>query len=104
MTHQVANTILAQLGGNRFLAMTGAYSLTGSADALSMRIPQKRGGVFGVRVTLDADDTYTLVALKSAGSITKGDFHTVESYKESGLYHDMLQAAFTEATGLAVSL
>ena len=71
----VANTILAQLGGRKFLAMTGAYSLTGSADTLSMRLPSKstKNKVGGMRITLDPDDTYTLVAIKLTGSFAKGN-------------------------------
>lgn len=101
----VANTILAQLGGHKFLAMTGAYSLAGSADTLSMRLPKKSPkNVSGVRITLDASDTYTLVAIKLAGSFKRGNLHTVESYKESGLYFDQLADAFTAATGLLTRL
>ena len=35
---QVANTILAQLGGGHFLVMTGAKNLVGSDNSLSMRL------------------------------------------------------------------
>ena len=106
MTHQVPQIILAQLGGQRFLAMTGAYSLTGSADALSMRLPVKstKNGCGGVRITLDSDDTYTLVAIKLAGSFAKGNVRAVECFKESGIYCDQLAEMFTEATGLYTSL
>lgn len=97
----VAQTILAQLGGHRFLAMTGAYSLTHSADSLSMRLSMRAArGVGGVRITLDGNDTYTLIAFK----MKRGTFEVVESYHESGLYFDQLQEAFTEATGLLCTL
>jgi hypothetical protein len=100
MTHTVPQTILAQLGGRKFLAMTGAYSLTGSADALSMRLPRGPNGarVGGVRITLDPNDTYTVVTFKLRG------MKIVESFKESGIYCDMLAETFTEATGLYISL
>jgi hypothetical protein len=100
MTYQVPQIILEQLGGKRFLAMTGAYSLTGSADALSMRLPRGPAGkrVGGVRITLDPSDTYTLVAFKLCG------MKVVESFRESGIYCDQLAETFTEATGLYTSL
>jgi hypothetical protein len=98
---EVANTILEQLGGRRFLTMTGAYSLTGSADTLGMRLPQNatKGKVGGVRITLDPSDTYTVVAFRLRGALD-----VVESYRMSGVYADMLRDVFTEATGLYTSL
>lgn len=99
----VADTILQQLGGRRFITMTGAYSLSGSEDTLSMRLPQ-RGRMVGVRVTLDPSDTYTLTVIKSVGSLKRGNFRTVEAFKQSNVYCDQLQDVFTEATGLATSL
>lgn len=102
----VANTILEQLGGRKFLAMTGAYSLTGSADTLSMRLPSKmtKDNIGGVRITLDPSDTYTLVAIKLTGSFKRGNLRTVEAFKESGIYCDQLAETFTEATGLYTRL
>ena len=38
MTHLVAHNILAQLGGNRFVTMTGASNLTSREDGLSFKI------------------------------------------------------------------
>ena len=35
----VANTILQQLGGNKFRVMTGAKNFVGSNDALTFRLP-----------------------------------------------------------------
>jgi hypothetical protein len=104
MTNAVANTILAQLGGRKFLAMTGASSLTGSADSLSMRLPTKscKNRVGGVRITLDATDTYTMVAFKLVRK--QGLLDVAECYKVSGIYCDQLAECFTEATGLYTSL
>ncbi len=65
MAHPVADTILDQLGGRRFLAMTGARNLTGSANALSMQIPGNPKRVGYVRITIDASDTYTMKFIKS---------------------------------------
>lgn len=102
--NQVAQTILSQLGGSKFLAMTGAYSLTYSGDSLSMRLSTKgtKNRVGGVRITLDGNDTYTMIAF----SLRKKDgmLNVVETYNESGLYFDNLAEAFTEATGLYTTL
>jgi hypothetical protein len=62
----VANTILTQLGGRRFLTMTGAKHLVGSADALSMQLPNaicNGKKCTGVRIVLAPSDTYSVEAI-----------------------------------------
>lgn len=96
-TLTVANTILAQLGGNRFLAMTGAKSLAGGQNSLSFRIPQARG-IRAVVVTLDPSDTYTV---KFYGM---KKFDVQLKHEQSMVYCDQLQPLFTRITGLETSL
>lgn len=93
----VANTILEQLGGRRFMAMTGANSFTGSKDSLSFRIPQ-RNGIRAVVVKLEPNDTYTV---KFYG-IVKFDCRL--KAEQSNVYCDELQDVFVKQTGLAVRL
>jgi hypothetical protein len=100
----VANTILAQLGGARFTVMTGAYSYVGGANELSMRLPRNPGKVFGVRIQLDANDTYTVVALASKGSVRAGTLQVFEKMRVSCIYCDQLRSVFEDATGLYTSL
>lgn len=97
--YPVADTILTQLGGRRFIAMTGASSFTGSPDALSFRIPRVRG-IFGVRVTLEASDTYRVEFLGMRLNPTR--VHTVRD--AAGIQCDQLAAIFEDATGLRTSL
>lgn len=93
---QVANTILEQLGGNRFLAMTGARDLVGSDNALQFGLPRFTGvKARKVRVELNDSDTYTL---------TTYDRHGAKWEEHSMVYADTLASTFTRATGLAVSL
>lgn len=90
-----AETILAQLGGKHFIAMTGANSFAGGADSLSFRYP--RGGV---RIVLTPDDLYAMTVYKRVPfpeCIRKIAEH-------DGLYADQLASAFESATGLRVSL
>ena len=96
MTMQVANTILEQLGGGRFVGMTGARDLVGSNDTLSFRIPgtHTRNHVNKVRVTLDASDTYTVEFFRIRGS----KFTRVATHED--VYGDMLADIFTAETGL----
>jgi len=62
MENTIAQTILAQLGGKRFLAMTGAKNLLAGEDYLAMSLPGSltKGRVNKIRIRLAADDTYTL--------------------------------------------
>ena len=93
---QTANTILAQLGGKRFVVMTGAKNFVGSADSLGFSLPARfaKGGINKVRVTLTPDDLYTVEFFKLRGV----DIRVIAQVE--GIYADQLQSAFTEATGL----
>src|SRR3954454_21334 len=56
----VARTILDQLGGARFVAMTGARDFVGSADSLTFKIRVNPKRVSQVRVTLTPADLYSV--------------------------------------------
>ena len=49
-----------QLGGNRFVAMTGARSLTQDETTFTFRLPNNfaNHGINHVRIVLEASDTY----------------------------------------------
>jgi hypothetical protein len=93
-----ASTIYQQLGGSRFVAMTGAKHFVQDTDSLSFRVGRNAKGANLVLVKLDSDDTYRLGVYRSRGLnlTTLADVH--------GLYADQLAAAFTEATGLDTRL
>lgn len=97
---QVAETILAQLGARRFLAMTGARDLVATAKGLQFKLPANfaAGGVNMVRVELEPSDTYAVIA----GRFRALEFK--EKAREELIYGDQLQAAFTRLTGLDTHL
>ena len=99
---QVANTILSQLGGKRFQAMTGASRFTGSENALSFFLPSTphyaKDGINHVRITLTPMDTYTV----TFGRVWGRSYKLVDEIEE--VYCDTLQAVFTAHTGLATHL
>lgn len=99
---QVAQTILEQLGGNRFIAMTGARNLVAGDNMLMFKIPGGGGfarkGINCVQVTLRESDLYTVKFFK----VTKAGAATVAHLE--GVYADNLQAVFTEHTGLYTKL
>ena len=105
----VANTILRQLGGSKFLVMTGSKPV---ADGNTLRIHLMRNMSKANRlyITLEADDTYTMRFFRYiAGRLDK---KTLEWREEkiteiktvSGVYCDMLQKVFTEVTGMDTRL
>jgi hypothetical protein len=96
---EVAETILAQLGGGRFVAMTGAKLLMGGPDFLQFRIGAgARQGINSVRIELSPDDTYTMIFSKIRGVDVK------EQHRLAGLYVDQLRPTFTEKTGFDTAL
>jgi hypothetical protein len=95
---QVAKTILEQLGGNKFIAMTGAKNLVGGETSLSFKIGRNAKKISHVRIELDPSDTYTIKFLR----VRKLEVKEVSSF--SGVYNDQLQAVFTANTELYTSL
>lgn len=90
-----ARTILAQLGGNKFIVMTGAKNFIGSDNSLSFKIGANSKAVTHVHVQLDANDTYTMTFTRIRGTHSVTKLATI-----SGLYFDQLQSTFTTHTGM----
>ena len=100
---RVANTILVQLGGQRFLRMTGATNLVADTDSLRFRIPRANRINF-VIITLLPSDTYRM------------EFKWVPAWRGQAapvvatrvvyedVYCDQLEELFTQATGLYTRL
>lgn len=98
----VANTILAQLGGRRFVLFTGAKDFIGSADALTMRLPRNEKGVDRVKITLTPADEYTLEAFKLRRRDGVPELESLD--KREGLYCDNLAEVFERVTSLYTRL
>jgi hypothetical protein len=98
----VAQTILAQLGGNKFIAMTGAKNFVGGDRVLNFTLPGGRGfckeGINRVRIELTDMDDYTVTYMRVRGMKLK----TIE--KSEGIYCDNLRSNFERVTGLRTSL
>lgn len=93
---EIAQTILAQLGGRRFIAMTGGRDFVAVRDGLRFRIPGR--GINSVTVRLDDSDTYT-VEFHSIRQTTARLVHTA-----ADIYAEDLQRVFTDYTGLDTHL
>ena len=95
---RIANTILAQLGGTRFIVMTGAKQFVAIEQGLMFTLPARfaKLGINKVCVELAASDTYTMTALKV--NARQGD--AIEVLQESGVYCDQLEQTFEDLTGV----
>jgi hypothetical protein len=97
-TMQVGTEILKQLGGHKFIAMTGCNTFTTTPVSLSFRLsPNSSKGTI-MRITLTPNDTYTVEVLR----LRRCEIVTVS--KTADVYAANLQETFTYMTGLATSL
>lgn len=129
----VAKTIYQQLGGHQFATMTGAKCFIKSDNSLRFDIGRNKSKANRVKITLEADDTYTVEFWKRGREF---NVYTIlaNCYKEGmsdselellyqdkikkaekaaqpaliakheGIYSDMLQDIFTMVTGLYTHL
>ena len=95
---KVAQTILTQLGGNRFITMTGSKQFIAGENFLRMRLSRNKSGANMLKINLNSLDTYDLEFIK----VTKNDFKIVKTIHD--VYNDMLQEIFTSETGLYTKL
>ena len=92
--------LLQQLGGNKFIAMTGAKNLAfdKAKNTLHMKIGRNAKGVNHLRIKLTRADLYDMEFLQvRAGNVKV-------KAKEKGVYNDQLQKMFTKHTGMYTSL
>lgn len=98
MTNQtIAAAILAQLGGNRLVAMTGANGFLNLENGLQFKFKGSKKANC-VRITLEASDLYTVEFFKIKG------YDAPSVSKHTGLYDVALKPTFERLTGLSLSL
>lgn len=90
--------VIAQLGGGRFIAMTGAKDFFLGPKGMVFKIGRNSNGINYVRISLNFMDTYDI------------QFLQVRKFKEKvkseakGVYADMIRDVFEQHTGLRTSL
>ena len=94
----MAETLLQQLRGKRFSVMTGAHTFSGSANALSFRLPPCRDRINGVHIAYQPNDLYTVEFLRLRAS----EREVVKTVEDIG--SENLCRIFTETTGLYLHL
>ena len=95
---KIARTILDQLGGNKFLAMTGSRDFVAAKNLLRMRLARNKSGASHLTIILAGDDTYRMQFWKLA----KASIKVLETIE--GVRFDQMQAVFTDVTGLDTHL
>jgi len=108
----ITETILVQLGGKRFIAMTGSknFFYSNNGRTLSMTLVRNRSKANHLKITLNAMDTYDMEFIKvtmpklntKTFEYKEGKTTTVEKF--DGIYCDQLQEIFTRVTGLYTRL
>ena len=129
----IATTIYNQLGGHKFVVMTGAKNMVAIDNGLRFNIGQNGSKANTVKVILNGDDTYTMQFIRQGREVNeytillrymdKGlseqDFNetvtkAIERAKKNaepkvlkeynGLFFDQLQPLFTEYTKMYTRL
>lgn len=97
----VAKTILAQLGGNRFVAMTGASSFAYSENALTFRVGSNSKKIKAVRIELNGRDLYDMTFFKMGRFPNPGAIVVAE---HADIFCEDLRDIFEAETDLLTSL
>lgn len=97
---ELAHTIINYLGGNKFIAMTGARNFVfhKNEEALTFQIMRNAKKVTHVRIKYTWKDLFNM----SFYQITNSQVITLHELED--LYFDQLQETFTQHTGLYTSL
>jgi hypothetical protein len=90
--------LIKQLGGGRFIAMTGAKDFFIGPKGVVFKIGRNSKGVNYVRINLNSMDTYDIEFLQVR------NFKEKVKSKAKGIYADMLRDTFEQHTGLRTSL
>jgi len=93
---KTTNEILKQLGGNKFIAMTGATCYSDGNTLISKFKGSRVANI--MYITLNENDLYNVKICKFKGM----DIKTVKEV--IGAYADMLKPLFEKTTGLRISL
>jgi hypothetical protein len=107
---EIANTILQQLGGNKFIAMTGSKNFLAIDNGLKMNLAKNNSGANILTIKLTGDDLYDMEFIKFTSF--KFNIKTMTTREEKvetisiseGVYDDKLAEIFTRVTGLHTRL
>ena len=97
---EIAAEILGQLGGRRFLGMTGSKNLTSGERSLSMKLIPNKSHAKYLKVRLNGLDLYDMIFF----SVGRHDLEPIVKHEANNLYADMIVMEFEKITGLYTQL
>ena len=96
----IAATILQQIGGKRFKAMTGSRDFIDMGNGVRMNLSRNKTSANRLAITLDKEtDTYRMRFYRMTVS-KHFEVKTKDIAVYEGVYCDMLEEIFTSVTGL----
>ncbi len=101
MDNQVAKIILQQIGGRRFVAMTGSHDFINLGNGLRMSLGRNKASVNRLEIIYDEGaDLYNLRFYRQSFSRKTFEYKVKNIKTYEGIYCDMLEEIFTDVTGL----
>ena len=97
----IAKTILEQIGGRRFAAMTGSKDFIDMGNGLRMSLARNKTSANRLDIIYDGGaDLYNLRFYRRTFSKKTFESRTKDIETHEGIYCDMLEEMFTMVTGL----
>ena len=97
----IAQTILQQIGGRRFAAMTGSRDFINMGNGLRMSLAKNKTSANRLDIIYDAGaDLYNMRFYRKTFSKKTFECNTKDIASYEGVYCDMLEDIFTQVTGL----
>ncbi len=101
MDNQVAKIILQQIGGRRFVAMTGSHDFINLGNGLRMSLSRNKTSANRLEIIYDSGaDLYNVRFYRQSINHKTFEVKTKDIKKIDGVYCDMLEDIFTDVTGL----
>lgn len=101
----IAKTILEQIGGGRFIAMTGSKIFIDLGNGLRMNLTRNKTSANRLDILLDEEtDTYIMRFYRHSFNKKTLEVTIKEIARHEGVYCDMLEEMFTSVTGLYTRL
>ena len=98
-SNEIANTILSQFGGHKFVVMTGAKNMVAIDNGIRFNIGQNGSKANTVKVVLNSDDTYTMSFIKAGREVN--EYTILMRYANKGLsdqeFNETVSKAITKA-------
>lgn len=105
MANQIAATILRQIGGRRFVAMTGSHDFINLGNGLRMSLSRNKTSANRLEIIYDEGaDLYNMRFYRQSFIRKTFECQTKDIKTYEGVYWDMLEDIFSEVTGMHLYL